>query len=392
MGVSPDTLGWRKAERQQPPPPPEPPPTTADRSSAAPDKPRILIPLSKFIGAPRPPDWRIRRVLPAASIIQVFGEASAGKSFMTVDWACCIASGLDWFGHAVKQAVVLYLAGEGLEGLRLRFLGWQMVRGAISDEFLHVTERPLRLDAEGARAVMAEVAEMPVKPGFIVVDTMATVMEGSENDGKDVSAFLAVLQRFISDSRATVVFNHHPGHGDKTRGRGWSGIKGNVDASFQVTATDTRKGKLTVEKPPKDGLPLDPVNYELRIVELPEDWRDPDYPDEAVTTCLFTVTGAAEPDEPKAKYIPPSQRIALEALREALMRSGVDNHADAPGVVSVELEAWRKDFYELEPDKSDESRKKSFQRVRISLLADDRIKSQNSRFWIPNQPRFHEKS
>lgn len=349
--------------------------STANPASQRTGNNKIFVPLSKFIGEPRPIEWRIRHVLPAASIIQVFGESSGGKSFLTVDWMGCITTGRDWFGYATKKTMGLYLAGEGLEGLRLRFAGWQQVHGQISDQWLHINEFPIRLNAETARRILAEVAMMPVKPGFVVVDTMSSTMDGNENDGKDVSAFLSILQRFVTESRSTVVFNHHPGHGDKTRGRGWSGIKANIDASFLVSSTDIRKGKITVEKPPKDGRPLEPLAYELSVVELPDAWTDPDYPDEPTTTCVFTLKGKAEP-ETRIKPLSKPAWKALEALKNSCAASpdGWTYVAD-----------WKKATITagITTGTSDSSSRMAFERAHQELMSTNLVVSEGHK-WKPS--------
>ena len=47
----------------------------------------------------------------------IYGQSNVGKSFFTLDLAYHIAAGRDWHGIEVKQGTVLYLAGEGGQGL-----------------------------------------------------------------------------------------------------------------------------------------------------------------------------------------------------------------------------------------------------------------------------------
>lgn len=66
----------------------------------------------------------VKGVLPAAGIGQVFGCSHVGKSFVLIDLACHVALGWDWHGYRVKKTPVLYIAAEGIAGLKLRFRAW----------------------------------------------------------------------------------------------------------------------------------------------------------------------------------------------------------------------------------------------------------------------------
>lgn len=321
-------------------------------------KSNLIVPLSEFIGTPKPTTWRVRRLLPAASIVQFFGDPSAGKSFLTVDLSCHIATGKPWFGRPVKQCVVLYMIGEGLEGLKRRFEAWKTYRGDVSDEFLKVTQRPFRLDPEGAQTILNEVAAMPVKPEFVVIDTLNTMLDGNENDARDIGRFFDVLKQFTTQYGATVVYNHHPGHNNKERSRGHSGIGGSLDCDYRLEKQGTHDGILTVTKPPKDSAIPDPIAYRLDIVELPEAWQDQDYPDEPETTCLFTVTGVAQPS---AKPLPEQQRKALKLLDELYQqqRSNLESAGHDPNQARVTAADWYEAMRGICEDSGNRSRLRS---------------------------------
>jgi RecA-family ATPase len=64
-----------------------------------------------------PPRWLIRDWLPASSLILIYGEPGAGKTFVALDIAVAIATGRDWNGNKVARGIVLYIAAEGVAGL-----------------------------------------------------------------------------------------------------------------------------------------------------------------------------------------------------------------------------------------------------------------------------------
>ncbi|HYW80506.1 MAG TPA: AAA family ATPase, partial [Thermoguttaceae bacterium] len=68
----------------------------------------------------RPPEWLLRGVLERDTFALVFGDPGCGKSFLAIDWACRIATGTPWRGHAVQGGPVVYIAGEGQQGFGRR--------------------------------------------------------------------------------------------------------------------------------------------------------------------------------------------------------------------------------------------------------------------------------
>src|SRR5581483_11730114 len=75
-----------------------------------------------------PPDrmsFLIEGILPDEGVTMPFGAGTSLKTFITMDWAICIARGLDWLGHGTQQRNVLwvdYETGQGMFGFRLRRL------------------------------------------------------------------------------------------------------------------------------------------------------------------------------------------------------------------------------------------------------------------------------
>ena len=73
------------------------------------------------------PKWVIKGICEEDSLIGIFGPAKSGKSFITVDMACCVATGKDYHEKKSTEGLVLYLAGEGHRGLSRRLLAWEAV-------------------------------------------------------------------------------------------------------------------------------------------------------------------------------------------------------------------------------------------------------------------------
>jgi hypothetical protein len=69
-------------------------------------------------------NWIVGNYLAADSLALIFGDPGCGKSFVAIDLACHVATGRTWRGNRVKEGLVLYIAGEGRNGLSKRFRAW----------------------------------------------------------------------------------------------------------------------------------------------------------------------------------------------------------------------------------------------------------------------------
>ncbi|MEM5373529.1 AAA family ATPase, partial [Paraburkholderia azotifigens] len=70
-----------------------------------------------------PPEWMVDSVVPEGNVV-IFGPPGSCKSFIALDMALCVASGIDWHGHPVKQGKVVYVASEGARGMHQRVDVW----------------------------------------------------------------------------------------------------------------------------------------------------------------------------------------------------------------------------------------------------------------------------
>jgi hypothetical protein len=76
-----------------------------------------------------PPEWLIDGLVPQDGLVVLYGEPAAGKSFLALDWALSIATGVPWLGREVKQGEVVYVYAEGVRGLTQRVTAWLQEQG-----------------------------------------------------------------------------------------------------------------------------------------------------------------------------------------------------------------------------------------------------------------------
>ena len=222
---------------------------------------------------PKAPKWLIRGHLESDSLALVFGDPGCGKSFLAVDMACSVATARDFHGHKVTHGPVVYLAGEGLNGLARRRLAW-CIRNqeSLEDVPLYVSTGPAALCDPGSalevQRAVDEVAEAEGSPALVVVDTLARNFgPGDENSTQDMGIAVQVMDAIRTAHRAAVVLVHHTGHGDKSRARGAMALKGALDAEYRMEKDDEGVVRFEATKM-KDAEPPAPSAFRLCTVEL----------------------------------------------------------------------------------------------------------------------------
>lgn len=338
-----------------------------------------FMPIGDFIASPPDSSYRIKNVLPASGIGQVFGCSHVGKSFVLIDLACHVALGWDWHGHKTKKTSVLYIAAEGIAGLKLRFRAWFQDHNVEPPPNLRIRTIPADLSVADTTAAIAErMARLPERPGLVLIDTFATNFgPGSENDVEDMGAAIAGLHTLKGDGLILSV--HHTGHGDKTRGRGHSSLFAALDVELCVTQ-DVDKRILVGHTKLRDGDKKERIAaFELRKVSLP--WADED--GDPLNSAVLVKADIPDMSglSGQSDRLPASQRIALDALRAALVEHGVEDK----GVVSVAEDQWRQAAYDAgitSVDATQDARRKAFNRARDALVASKKVACFDGRYWI----------
>lgn len=200
--------------------------------------------------------WFVKGLLPKADIGAVFGESGSGKTFWTLDLVAHIAMGWEWNGMPTRQGRVLYIAAEGASGMRDRINAFCHANDAdvaeLGENFFALGGQPNFLEKKDLTELVGAARKACGTVDLIVVDTMAQVTPGAnENSGEDMGRFLNNAKAIGKAFGAMVLLVGHSGK-DSARGlRGWSGIKGALDAEIEVVKTSSYKA-ATVTKL-KDG-------------------------------------------------------------------------------------------------------------------------------------------
>ena len=337
-----------------------------------------FIPIGHFIATPPDSSYLVKGVLPASGLGQVFGNSHAGKSFLLIDIACHLALGMDWHGYRVKKTAVLYIAAEGVAGLKLRFRAWFQDHHVDPPSNLRIRTIPAQLTAMAATSALRERMNLlPDPPGAVLVDTTATNFgAGSENDAEDMGKAIAGLKTLMESG--LLLSAHHTGHSDKTRSRGHSSLFAALDVELHVTQDDNRIIRVSQTKL-RDGDKLDTIAaFTLKKVSLP--WADAD--GDPLNSAVLVKCDAPADITSYTYHLPPARYIAMDALRIALVEHGKE--VESNGVVSITEDQWRQAAYDAGISNSDlqDSKKKAFQRALKELVGARKVACQDGRYWL----------
>ncbi|WP_166802801.1 AAA family ATPase [Streptomyces sp. ICN441] len=220
------------------------------------------------------------------------GPSGTFKSFLILDMAAHIGTGMKWHGHYVKQGSVLYLVAEGEQGIRKRVRAWEQHHGVRMDNVLFLP-RPVQAKSP-EWAVFTELARQ-LEPVFVVVDTQARVSVGvEENSNKEMGEVVDRVDDLRRATGACVGLVHHTGHTGE-HGRGASAVKGAMQSEVNISKKGDRIANITLAvkaSKQKDEEEGDDLLFGLKRISLDGEYK----PDGRPVTSLVIESLDAQPE------------------------------------------------------------------------------------------------
>ncbi len=311
----------------------------------------------------------VRGLLPRTGLAVVYGPPGCGKSFLVLDVTLHIAAGRDWAGRRVRQAGVVYVAAEAGEGFKRRVVAARDRLELLDAEFALITAAPNLGVATGdttalVQAIRVQSLRLGWKPGVVVLDTLARVIPGvDENSAKEIGRFVANAETIGRELRCLVLAVHHQGKNAEAGMRGSSALHGAADAEWSISIDGgVRTVRLSKLKEGADDLAW---TFDLEAIEAGRDEED-----EPITTCI--VARVAEPafanasKRPQRTTVPASLKLFTACLENALADHGADVRpwgGEGGTVRAVVLDRVRDEFLRSHAAEKQDTRRKAFDRA-----------------------------
>ena len=240
--------------------------------------------------------WLVKGVF-QSGVSAIVGAFSSLKSFLAVDIACSVQTGRNWRGRTVRNGHVIYIAGEGANGIKKRIRGWEKKHGVK----VELTLIPLGVSPDNVPVLIEYIKnEVTANPRLIVVDTLnRSFGTGDENSSQGMTEFIqgcdSIIQAF-DESNVLVV--HHTGK-DATKGaRGSTVFNGALESGVSCAkggSSEAPTMTLKHEKPPKDGEAMEAMTIDMDEIELDGTDEDGDQLKTLVLGGALTIAATSAP-------------------------------------------------------------------------------------------------
>lgn len=314
------------------------------------------------------PEFLIDGLIETNSIGTLFAKSGGFKSFLAMAFASCVATGVDFYGHEVKQGSVFYIAGEGQQGMKRRLTAWENENGQSLKEWpIYASSIAVNmLDPFHVSDMTSAVDTLSIEhgvPSLIILDTVARCFgAGDENSTRDMNTFVAAVTQLKSKYPDCVVLMvHHTGLAERERARGSSALKGANDFEYRM---DTQGDTVTLTcTKMKEAQEPDALAFKVKDVPLGVDKKGKPY---GSAVLVQTDVPARQ-----AKPLTASLKLGLRTYRMAGEKYGVTDNGAFHG---LHIDHWREYFYRGHTGDNTDTKRRAFSRVRAGLVQRGKMK------------------
>jgi AAA domain len=309
-------------------------------------------------------EFLIQHLVPRQGFGVLYGASGSLKSFVALDMSVAIALGRPWGGRDVKQGAAFYIAAEGASGLSKRVAGIMQRQGmpeAFPFYLLTVSPDLGNARSGDAQKLIRSIRSTGRSPSIIVLDTLAQMLHGGDENGQGMQAFVRNAQTIASALDCFVLAVHHVGHHADSRLRGHSSLPAAADLIIRAERLpDAPAVALSVDKS-KDGPTDIRLTATMRRVTLGTDAKG----NESDTLVVDRLEdGLPSREERKAKGNgkggPNDVKLWTKAYRDTESEHG----AEADGFE----ELHRQRFYLLKGGESESANRQAYRRGRTWLI------------------------
>lgn len=205
-----------------------------------PVEPPLFAPASAMAGRPVPQrEWLVDQLIPGNTVTLLSGDGGTGKSLLALQLAVATVMDKGWVGRDVERSgKVLFLSAEDDDaelhrrladicresGVSMSALGDLLLRSmAGEDALMAVLDRKTNaLRATKLYAALCATMERE-RPALLVLDTLADLHAGNENDRAHGRQFIGMLRHLAIEFGCSVLLLAHPSLTGLNSGSGTSG-------------------------------------------------------------------------------------------------------------------------------------------------------------------------
>lgn len=198
---------------------------------------------SASMGPAAAPNWLVDGLIEKNKLATAFGPSGSCKSFVAIDAGMSVATGKDFHGKETGKGDVVYICGEGREGINNRMKAWESERNEGKNvEGFFMTPTPIMMNTDEGIQYAKDIVDS-IKmlrgefPKLIIIDTLDRNFEGDENSSAAMSSFVSALTDIRVHTEACVMVIHHTGKsGDAARGS--SVLRAGMDTEILIKKDD----------------------------------------------------------------------------------------------------------------------------------------------------------
>jgi hypothetical protein len=201
-------------------------------------------------------EWVVDRLIPKESITVLFGKGGIGKTWLVMDIARCIGSGIDYLGYKAQQTPVIFIDFENpLSVLNTRT---QRLGEANNVHFWRTGSelKPPKLDSDE----WEQYKKLP-EGAVLVFDTLRASQSGDENDSRAMANVMNRMKE-LRDFGFTVILLHHTAKNTDNVSKGSTAIVDLADHILGLTRVRQKEdGQDTIVDDGVEGFDTESVYY-----------------------------------------------------------------------------------------------------------------------------------
>ena len=229
--------------------PPEPPPVVFPATDASSLADKAIVPRR----------WHVEDMIPAGTVTILNGDGGTGKSLISLQLSVATVTGSLWIGRSVTRGKCLFLTAEDdMDELHRRLVdiaanlqvniaemdGLVIVSLAGEDALLAAPNGKSNIIKTTRIFETLEKHVAELQPALVVLDTLADLFGGEENQRAQARQFIGILRGLALHHDTTILLLAHPSLAGMSTGTGTSG---------STAWSNSVRSRLYLERPKDDG-------------------------------------------------------------------------------------------------------------------------------------------